>query len=953
VASEFDKFWEQFQSEADEHLTTADRLIEEAHSRSLDEGQVGELFRGFHSLKGLARAMDLEGMEGLAHRAESLLGLVRDHGIELDADLVQGLAIAVGQLGQMLVQVTGNREDAPAPPELLAELDRLQSERGGHVAPVAAPETATSSGGSGDMMSLLAELMREFLPAIAQLAAPVVDGDAAGAGDAVTALRNAAEVMEMPELGEILAGLSTFAERASPETLDTRIDFLARLGQQAMLVAEVASIDAGADAFAAVLAPLLADSVRDQFEVLTVVVLPKEATAAATLLAAIGHRRGARLLALASEASAASSRGDVPASTALIYAIDAAVAAIAGLWADPLTVPDDLDEVATATHEAEIRAALHATPEDEAQGAEGDGRVAEIALPEAFVPVLSTENRQDLERAIAGEQLVYQIMIDVEAYEARGESGPLERLAELGQIITSRTVPQGERTWFEFLIVSPLLPAEMNQRVKALDPGQRWIKAVHMAGQASGSATGPAPSEASGQAPAPSPETTRPAPKPASADAGSASDAVLRVRGAAIDALMSAVGHARVEAAGLSQILAEDRRKLDAMTGLSRLREKLPAPLAAELGRHLEALKERDAELIAADARLATALSHLHADALDLRVVPVETVLAHLPRMARELAQRQGKAVRIRLKGRDVRIDKTVVQQLLDPLMHMMRNAVDHGIETPAARAAAGKSQTATIMLRARQRASEFRLEVSDDGRGIDAETIRAKAVQRGLVEEAESRSLSSDRIYRFIFAPGFSTAATVTETSGRGVGMDVVMHTVTRLGGRIDIKTELGAGTTFTLRLPLSAAVLPALLVDLAGQTFAIPERNIVAVEEIDGDRLRQAGGRRVLLRGNVALPLHALAGLLGIAQRVAKGGHAVVVASGSASIAVEVDRLLRRQELLLRDLHPALAALPGVGGAALLGDGSPILVLDVDALVELARTGARRREARAEAAS
>lgn len=941
-----DQFWEEFQSEADEHLSTADRLIDQAHGNPLSADEVAELFRGFHSLKGLARAMDLEGMEGLAHRAEDLLGLVRDHGVAFDADMVQGIGLAVALLGQMLPQVTATRENVAAPPELLEELDRLKAERGGAVQAPGPAAAADAAGEGSDMISLLAELMREFLPHVAQLGAPVVENEPArAAGDAVTALRNAAEVMEMPELGEILAGLSAFVDGAGPETLETRIDFLARLDQQATLISEVSGIDAGADAFARALAPLLAEPVRDQLEVISVDTLAREAGATARLLVAIGHRRSAGLLALAGEAAGASARGEVSASTALGYAIDAAMATVVNLWADPLTLPDDLDDTVATAHETEIRAALHGAPEEEAPAADSDRHVAEIPVPEAFLAVLSTENRQDLERAVAAGQTIYQLMTDVEAYEGAGDAGPLDHLSEFCQIITSRTVPQGDRTWFEFLIVSPLSPDEMSQRVRSLDPGQRWLKSEHAAGRTAP----PAPAEAP---PAATPEAQRPASKPA-ADAGSSSDAMLRVRGATIDALMSAVGQARVEAAALSQMLLEDRRKLDAMSGLSRLREKLPPLLAVELGRLVEGLKEREAEMAAADARLATALSQLHADALDLRVVPVETVLAHLPRVTRELAQRQGKAIRIRLKGRDVRIDKSVMQQLLDPLMHMMRNAVDHGIETPAQRAAAGKSQTATITLRARQRASEFRLEVSDDGRGLDAEAIRLKAVSRGLVDEAESRSMVPDRIYRFIFAPGFSTAAAVTETSGRGVGMDVVMHAVTRLGGRVDIRTEIGVGTSFILRLPLSAAVLPALLVEISGQTFAIPERNIVAVEEIDGGRLRHAGGRRVLLRGNIALPLHGLAGLLGMDQGMRGGGHAVVVASGEASIAVEVDRLLRRQELLLRDLHPALAALPGVGGAALLGDGSPILVLDADALIDLARSGGRRREARAEAAS
>lgn len=940
--SDLERFWEQFQTETDEHLSTADRLLDQAQAGALAPEEISELFRGFHSLKGLARAMDLGGMEALAHRSESLLGLVRDRGVALDPDLAQGLAIAVGEIGRMMGSIARDRQDVPAPDELLAELDRLQAERGGSVTATSEPEVpAPAEGGAGDMIGLLAELMRDFLPPIARLAAPALEADtAASVADSVTALRNAADVMEMPELAEILAGLSAFAERVEPETLETRLGYLARLGQQAALIGEVTQADAGTVAFAATLAPLLADPIRDRLEALAAAASPADAAAAAALLDAIGHERSARLLALAGEASAATARGEVKATPALAQAIALAVAATAARWSDPLAVPADLDEDSAALCGAEIRAALTTNDAAEAAGDAKEGGTAASAVPAEFLTVLSPENRGDLERAVAEGQTLYQVLVDLEAQDQQaGESGGLiERLAAIGQSITSRTVPKGEQTWFEFLMVSPLPPAEFKAAVAALDPERRCVKAAHAAGEA------PAGTDAAPR--------RGPKPAPAASEQGPSGEAsVLRVRGAALDALMSAVGHARVAAAGLSQILVQDRRKHDAMLGLQRLRDQLPPAAAAELGRHLEALKEREAEMATLDERLATTLSQLHADALDLRVVPVETVLAHLPRVARELAQRQGKPVRIRLKGRDARIDKSVVQQLLDPLMHMMRNAVDHGIETPAARAAAGKPPTATITLRARQRASEFRLEISDDGRGLDAEVIRAKAVERGLVGEQESRALSLDRIYRFIFAPGFSTAAAVTETSGRGVGMDVVMHTVTRLGGRIDIRTEIGAGTTFTLRLPLSAAVLPALLVEVGGQSLAIPERNIVAVEEIGQDRIRQAGGRRVLLRGNLALPLHPLAALIGLGSSA--GGHAVVVASGPASIALDVDRLLRRQELLLRDLHPALAALPGVGGAALLGDGSPILVLDVDALIELARSGGRRRQARAEAAS
>jgi two-component system chemotaxis sensor kinase CheA len=923
-----DSFWEEFQHEADEHVATADRLLDHAMSGALGREDVAELFRAFHSVKGLARVMGLEGLEIVAHWAESLLGLVRDGGADLDAELLQGLSLAVGQLGQMMTGIVRDRADVSAPDDLVARLHLLHSARGGAAADTAVAIAPEAGDGGDSMIALLAELMSEFLPGIAALAVPVLDAaSASGPGDAVTALGNAADVMEMPELTEILSGLGRFSTGADEETAGARLALLVRLGQQAALIGEIAGADAGADRFAAKLAESAGASIRAGLAMLT----PSGAGEAASLLEAIGHARAARLVALAGEA--ARPRGDGPLAPRLMRAIETALGAVMGPWGSGGAMPPDLDDLQAAPLAEEIRAALalpgHAT---------GLAGVAGLHIPEEFLPVLSQENRRDLERAAGDGQLIYQLLADLDAADLdEAEAGGfLERLAEIGRSVTSRTVPQSDRNWFEMLVVSPLSPAEMQESLAGLDPDRRWVKMIRLAGEASSVDEGPA-AEA-----VPRTEAGR---GPGAVDASTTGDAlVLRVRSAALDRLMAAVGDVRVAAAALSQTLGQNRRKAEALAGLTRLRDRLPAAAAAELGRHLDALREREGDLADLDRRLSTSVSQLHADALDLRVVPVETVLARLPRIARDLAQRQNKLVHIRIEGREVRIDKSVVQQLLDPLMHMMRNAVDHGIEAPEIRRAAGKPETATITLRALQRASEFHLEVIDDGCGLNAEAIRAKAVARGLVGEAESRTLSPDRVHRFIFEPGFSTAAAVTETSGRGVGMDVVLHTLGRLGGRIDIRTEPGAGTTFVLILPLSAAVLPALLVEIQGQCLAIPERSIATVEEIGSDRVRQAGGRRVLLRGNLALPLHPLAALLGMAAS-GREGHAVVVTSGPASIALAVDRLLRRQELLLRDLHPALAALPGVGGAALLGDGSPVLVLDAEALIALARNGRRVR--------
>jgi len=230
----------------------------------------------------------------------------------------------------------------------------------------------------------------------------------------------------------------------------------------------------------------------------------------------------------------------------------------------------------------------------------------------------------------------------------------------------------------------------------------------------------------------------------------------------------------------------------------------------------------------------------------------------------RTLAQEQGKNVRLTLEGRDVRVDKSMVELLVDPLMHMVRNAVDHGIEPPDERARAGKPPQASVTLGAVQRGGEVQVQVSDDGRGLNEAAILEKAVSRGLTNAADAARLKPHEIHRFIFAPGFSTAAKVTETSGRGVGMDVVLNTVQQLGGDIDVETKAGGGATFTLRLPLSAAMQASLLVRVNSQTFGIAERFVSSVLEVAAEDMLESSGQKAIRHNGMALPVYRLADLL-----------------------------------------------------------------------------------------
>jgi two-component system chemotaxis sensor kinase CheA len=290
-----------------------------------------------------------------------------------------------------------------------------------------------------------------------------------------------------------------------------------------------------------------------------------------------------------------------------------------------------------------------------------------------------------------------------------------------------------------------------------------------------------------------------------------------------------------------------------------------------------------------------------------------------------------------------VRIDKSMVEMLHDPLLHMVRNAVDHGIETPEQREAAGKPPQAILALRAVQRSSRVLLEIADDGRGIDTEAVRARAVRQGLVGEADSRRLSPAEVQGFIFAPGFSTADTVTETSGRGVGMDVVRDAVRRLGGSIAIDTRPGEGTVFTIDLPLSAAIVRSLLVQVEDQVLAIPDRFVEEVCGVTTPDFRRVSGCWSVVRRNRVLPVVHLADALGYggerrAPDAAAERQIVVLALDDRRIGVEIDRLLKRGDLFVRESHPGLAEVPGVGGVSLLNDGRIVVILDGPELFRLA---------------
>jgi two-component system chemotaxis sensor kinase CheA len=314
----------------------------------------------------------------------------------------------------------------------------------------------------------------------------------------------------------------------------------------------------------------------------------------------------------------------------------------------------------------------------------------------------------------------------------------------------------------------------------------------------------------------------------------------------------------------------------------------------------------------------------------------------------RDLARQQGKQVELVLQGEETRVDKAVIDEIGEPLVHLIRNAVGHGIEPPAARTARGKSATGTILLSAAQESNQVVITLVDDGTGIDAAAIRRRAVERGIVGADEA--LTDRDAIQLIFTDGFSTAHTVTDVSGRGVGLDVVVRSMERLNGLIEAETIPGAGTKFTLQLPLTLAIITVLMVDVGGEVYALPSGAVVESLRYRRSEVVRIGGRDTLRVRDRIVPLLHLPELFGAAASGGDEAYAVIVGRGEKRLGLTVDRLRGQQDVVIKALDQVVSeAVVGIAGATILGDGRVVLILDVASLFEGRRARARGRAAEA----
>ena len=346
-----------------------------------------------------------------------------------------------------------------------------------------------------------------------------------------------------------------------------------------------------------------------------------------------------------------------------------------------------------------------------------------------------------------------------------------------------------------------------------------------------------------------------------------------------------------------------------------------------------------------ADEAMSKAVSNLDVVTADLqtavmktRMQPIKKVFGRFPRLVRDLARQLKKEINLELVGEETDLDKNLVEALADPLVHLVRNAVDHGIESPEEREAAGKSRGGKVILAAEQEGDHILLSISDDGKGMDPNVLRAIAVKRGVMDKDAAERLSDTECYNLIFAPGFSTKTEISDVSGRGVGMDVVKTKISQLNGSINIYSAKGQGSKIVIKVPLTLAIMPTLMVMLANQAFAFPLVNVNEIFHLDLSRTNVVDGQEVVIVRDKALPLFYLKRWLvrSAAHEEQREGHVVILTVGTQRIGFVVDQLVGQEEVVIKPLGKMLQGTPGMSGATITGDGRIALILDVPSMLK-----------------
>ncbi len=396
-------------------------------------------------------------------------------------------------------------------------------------------------------------------------------------------------------------------------------------------------------------------------------------------------------------------------------------------------------------------------------------------------------------------------------------------------------------------------------------------------------------------------------------------DTTIRVEVARLDHLMNLVGELVLGRNRLSQIVSLDKEENGEEDFYRQLNE--------------------------TGAQIDFITTELQSAVMKTRMVQIGRVFNRFPRLVRDIAREFAKEIDLEIQGEETELDKSIIEEISDPLVHLIRNAADHGVEPPDVREKAGKPRLGRIRLSAGHEGNHVIIEVQDDGAGIDPEKLRQKAIEKGLLSPEEAHEMKTEDAYSLIFIPGFSTAQKVSSVSGRGVGMDVVKTNITKLNGIISVESAIGKGTKFTLKLPLTLAIIQGLLVGVSGETFAIPLSSVLEVVHTSQPEVSTVNGRQVIRLRETVLPLVDISDLLDVPGRDENPAafYTVVVGVANRKFGIVVDRLVGQKEIVIKPLGAYLRNIPGIAGSTILGDGRVIMILDAGELLRLVEKSSR----------
>ncbi len=940
-----DDLFSDFIIEAKEHLETIEPTLLELEKTPDNLGLLNDIFRPMHSLKGSSGFLGLNKMNQLAHRGENVLDELRKGTIAITSDIMDTILSVTDALDKMLDSLSAtNTEGDGDYTDLIAELDAI-IDPSLRAAPAPAAEEAVAEVAPVEEAAPVTEVAPTEEVAPVAETAPVVHSQQSKKDSKEWI----SELVILP-----VETLTAFGESHLKDFIEETIENIENINET-LLILEDTHDDIGTiinDLFR------YFHNVKGNSGIIDYKALNALTHEAETLLNNVRH----------GDQTITADLMDL-----LLLVADVMEALVSGInAAEGTATPYDANELvvqlqkAIANEEIALPASIFAEEEasEEAQSAEVSAPVA-VSGGSAFTPIYQ-EHKAILEAALASltenieqedkiKSLITSLTAIEEAAKAIGyketqdyaniNAGLVQKsidaamdfslmldlikqeiaiVFELAEAADGVHVPVAQVP----VEAAPVAPAPVEEAPVALAPAPVAPAPVEAAPKVEAAPVAPAP------APAPAPVAPAPAkPAPAAAPAAAAPPASTPPAGKAA-AKPAAAAPAENKTTSTIRV---DHEKLDHLMNLigeliiNRNRYSMIAR-ELETGDANINLAEVAQNLSETTYSMARISDDLQDTIMKVRMVPVSSVFSRFPRLVRDLSRKSNKEVELILEGEETELDKSVVEVIGDPLVHLIRNSVDHGVEAPDVRVAAGKDPKGKVTLRAFHKGNSVAIEIEDDGKGIDPVVMREVAVRKGVIAQEDADALTDQEAIELIFAPGFSSAAEITDISGRGVGMDVVRTNIKNLKGTVTTSSTIGKGTRFTLALPLTLAIIDALLIQVAEQIYAIPIDAVSETTKIEASRLTDIKGRKaVTLRGEV-LGLLNLSEILNVKQTVDHGAElpVVVIHDNGKRLGLVVDKLIERQEIVIKPLGTYLNDVHGFSGATIMGDGSVILIID-----------------------